>query len=224
MHSGVTVDHSVFDAILLAHVRDEFVDYKAIHDSQLNELGSYLDLLAIVDPARLSRNEQLAYAINVYNATLINAIAQRNHAGFSVADDGFVIFKEPIVRMKSGAISLIDLRDRIIRPAFKDPRVHVALFTGAVSSHPIPRRSYHGDDVDRVLEENMKFFVTDRARNPIDELKRMLALSQIFNWNADDFGGKDAIAAYVSKYAGRSYERFAVSFAEYDWTLNEPQW
>ena len=49
-----------------------------------------------------------------------------------------------------------------------------------------------------------------------------LKLSRIFDWYADDFGGKAALAEYVWKYSGRSYRGYTLSFVDYYWMLNEP--
>src|SRR5437867_10985748 len=118
---AATVDHSVFDKILRENVRQDRVDYAGIKANWMQNLGNYLDLLAMVDVGKLPRNEQLAFYINLYNATMIKAIIDRYHPGYSPADDDFAVFTEPIVRVKTGAVSLNDLEHKIIRPTFKEP-------------------------------------------------------------------------------------------------------
>ena len=88
-------------------------------------------------------------------------------------------------------ISLNHLEHEIIRKQFKDPRIHVALVCAAKSCPPLLNRAYRADDLDKVLDENMKRFVTDASRNQIDDEKRELRLSKIFEWYPADFGGKD---------------------------------
>jgi hypothetical protein len=58
-------------------------------------------------------------------------------------------------------------------------------------------------------------------RNPIDLRRRELKLSKIFEWYADDFGGKGGVAAYVDKYHPADVGKFKVSFVEYSWELND---
>jgi len=48
------------------------------------------------DVSRLPHNEQLAFYINVHNATMIRAIIERYHPGYSTADNDFAVFKEPL--------------------------------------------------------------------------------------------------------------------------------
>jgi len=218
-----TVDHSAFDKILRENVRDERVDYKNIKAKSLGDLDEYLAMLAAVDVKSLPKNERLAYDINLYNATMIRAVITHYQAGYSPAKDNYAVFKEPLVKTDGKTITLDALEKEVIIPTFKDPRVHVALVCGARSCPPILARAYRGDDLDKVLDENMKRFVADRSRNPIDDAKKELKLSRIFDWYAADFGGKDKVKEYVGKIAGKDYSAYTVSFVDYSWDLNDVQ-
>lgn len=214
-------DHSAFTKILADNVtEDGLVDYAALKHKQF-DLLVYLDLLANADVKSMARDEQLAYYINLYNATVLFGISERYHANYSPAENDYELFKTAIVRSGGKTMTLNELENNIIRPTFKDPRVHAALVNGARSSPPLLRRAYTADDLDKTLDANMKRFVNDATRNRIDRGGKRLLLSKIFEWNADDFGGKDKLPAYISRYVeGGSVEGFAVSFLDYDWTLN----
>ena len=215
------VDHSAFDAILEANVRNERVDYLTIRKKHYQDLTAYLDRLSRVDVDELSRDERLAFYINLYNAAMIRAVVERFRADYSPEDDDFRVFKEKSIRLGAGKISLDQIENKIVRPRFKDARIHVALVCGARSCPPLLARAYRGDDLDAVLEANMKRFVAnDPFRNPIDLPRRQLRLSALFDWYADDFGGKGGIAAYVDKYHDQDLSRFKVSFLDYSWKLN----
>lgn len=217
---AAAVDHSALDQLLRKHVREERIDYQAIRDADRPALSAYVDAMAAVDAAALPRDQQLAYYINLYNATVILGVADRLREGYSVSEKDFALFKEPLVRVREKRISLDDLEHKIIRPTFKEPRIHVARVCAAVSCPPILPRAYAAADLEQTLEQNMKRFITDRARNRIDPAERKLAMSQIFNWFAEDFGGKQNLAAYVARYAGVDTASFAVEFLPYDWSLN----
>ena len=217
----LAVDHSTFDAILNARVKDGLVDYAAIREHDAAKLARYLDRLAIIDVPKFSREEQLTYYINLYNATVIKSVVDRLHDGYSLADNEYAIFKEPLVRTGGKKMSLNDLEHEVIRKGFKEPRIHVALVCGAKSCPPILNRAYRADDLDKVLEENMKRFVTDGVRNKIDHERKQLHLSRIFDWYNDDFGGStEAVVEYVGKFVGRDLAGYEVTWLEYDWTLN----
>ena len=215
-----TVDHSAFDTILRAHVRDQRVDYLAIRDAHAPELAGYLDMLAGVDTGALSRDEHLAMLINLYNATMIRAIVDRYEPDYTVAAEDYAVFRQPLVRVDGRTISLDALEHEVIRKRFEEPRIHVALVCGAVSCPPLLPRAYRARTLAATLEANMRRFISDSSRNRIDHAAKRLELSQIFNWFAADFGGKDKIADYVNGYTQADVSRFAVTFIEYDWSLN----
>jgi hypothetical protein len=218
----VAADHDAFDAILHERVSgDGLVDYAAIKQHDGAKLKAYLDQLANVEIEKLSRDEQLAHYVNLYNATMIQAVIDRFRDDYSPAEKDFAVFKEPLVRLsRDRTISLNQLEHEIIRKQFKDPRVHVALVCGARSCPPLLNRAYRADDLDKVLDENMKRFVNDGSRNQIDDEKRELRLSKIFEWYAEDFGGMSAVPAYIARIAGKDVAGYRVSYLEYDWKLN----
>ena len=213
--------HDTFDAILRERVTDGLVDYAAVKQHDAAKLNAYLDEMAKADVATMPRDGQLAHYVNLYNATMIKAVIERLRDGYSPAEDDFAVFKEPLVRVAAGkVVSLNHLEHEIVRKQFKDPRVHVALVCAAKSCPPLLSRAYRAEDLDKVLDENMKRFVIDGARNQVDDQRKELRLSKIFEWYADDFGGKERVAAYVAKYLGRDVSGCRVSHLEYDWTLN----
>ena len=214
--------HDDFDAILRQRVSaDGLVDYAAIKQHDVAKLEAYLAAMSKTAIGKLARDQQLACYINLYNATMIHEVVGRLRDGYSPAEKDFRVFKLPVIPLATGEnISLDHLEHEIIRKQFKDPRIHVALVCGARSCPPLLNRAYRAGDLDQVLEANMKRFVNDRSRNQVDDAKRELRLSKIFEWFADDFGGKDAVPAYVARYVGKDVAGYRVSYLEYDWTLN----
>lgn len=213
-------DHSAFDRILQHHVRDERVDYLAIREHDRDHLAAYLDRIAVFTPDTLSRQAQLALYINLYNATMIRAVTERYHHGYSPSEQNFSVFDAPLVRVDGQTMSLNDLEHKVIRPRFKDPRIHAALVCAALSCPPLLNRAYRSDDLEETLEANMRRFVNDTSRNRVDPAGNRLILSPIFQWYADDFGGQAKLADYVDRYHPESIQGFEVSFTDYSWALN----
>ncbi len=213
--------HAGFDSLLRQTVRDQRVDYTAIARDHAPALHGYLDELAQVDVAALPRDAQLAYYLNLYNASMIQAVLDRRKPGWSPAADDFAVFKAKLVRLRGRTITLNELENDIIRPTFKDPRIHAALVCGARSCPPLLARAYRAEDLDAVLTANVQQWIAnDPQRNRIDHAARRLRLSQIFNWFAVDFGGAAALPAYVGKYLQRDVSGYKVEYLDYDWTLN----
>lgn len=112
-----------FDAILRERVTAGLVDYAAIKQHDAAKLDGYLEQLAQADVMKMSRDEQLAYYINLYNATMIKAVVDRFRDDYSPAEHDFAVFKEPLVRLAGEKrVSLNHLEHEVIRKQFKDPR------------------------------------------------------------------------------------------------------
>lgn len=216
----VEFDHSAFNRILKRHVRNERVDYLAIREHDQNHLIEYLDRIALFSPDALDLKAQLALYINLYNATMIQAVTKRYHPGYSPSEKNFSVFDAPLVHVGGQTISLNDLEHKVIRPKFKDPRIHAALVCAALSCPPLLNRAYHRDDLEETLEANMRRFINDTSRNRIDPTNHRLILSSIFQWYAGDFGGQEKLADYVDRYHAESTQGFDVSFSDYSWALN----
>lgn len=219
--SLAAVDHAPFDAILKDVVQDERVDYAKVKANHTEALGQYLDALAAVDATALSREEQLAFYINLYNATMMKAVVDRGGPAFKPPEGDFAVFKDKLVRTRDGTFSLNELENDIIRKRFDDARIHAALNCAAVSCPPILPRAYLAADLNATLDENVRRWLNDPNRNVIDRTARKLRLSKIFDWYAPDFGGKENAAAWVAEKLGDpALAAYAVEHLEYDWTLN----
>ena len=216
------VDHSRFDRILKAAVHDGSVDYLGIRKHHRQALRGYVAAMARVDIRSQSRAAKLAYYINVYNATMIDAILDRLVKGYSTSDDDHRVFEEPLVRLSGKRVSLNDLENKIIRPEFREPKIHVALVCGARSCPPLLPRAYLPEDLDDVLESNMRRFVNDPKRNRVEGKGRSkkILLSRIFDWYSVDFGGAKGVLGYVQKYRDDDISGLAIEYVEYSWELN----
>ena len=69
----VTVDHSIYALLLKQYVMNGLVDYQGFKKEEV-KLDQYLKVLEKTDSNRLSRNEQFAFYVNVYNAWTIKLI------------------------------------------------------------------------------------------------------------------------------------------------------
>jgi hypothetical protein len=218
--AGLAAAEDGWDALLRAHVRAGRVDYLTLRDRDGAALDSVLARFARVDAAALAPAERLAYQLDLYNATMVRAVCDRFRDGWTPAADSFDVFHAPLVHAGGVALSLDDLEQKRIRPQAHDPRVHVALNCAARSCPPLRERAYRGADLDAVLAANLTRFVNDPQRNRVDRAAHTLALSRIFDWYADDFGGAAAVPAYVGRVAGVDAAGWKVTFLAYDWRLN----
>ncbi len=213
-------DHAELDRILRTHVRDERVDYLLLRKHDGEALGRYLDGLSRVDVNALPERERLALYFNLYNAAMLRAVIDRFHADYTPAEDSWSVFDEPLIRFGERRLSLNALEHEVLRREFREPRLHVALVCAARSCPPLLPRAYRGEDLDAVLDGNMRRFLRDPTRNRIDRKGRRLVLSRLFDWYAEDFGGPSTVAAWVDRYVDGDVTGYAVEFLEYSWELN----
>jgi hypothetical protein len=228
-----TFDHADFDTLLNAHVRDGLVDYDSF--AAAPGFHRYLDRLAAFDPSALSRAEQLAFWINAYNAYTIALILAHDEResirninrtlGLSLKGP----WRERLVHVGGNHYSLDDVEHEIIRPRFGEPRIHFAVVCAAIGCPPLRSEAYRGDVLDVQLDDQARrFLLSTPASNRVDAAARTVALSPIFNWYKEDFGGgKEAIGRFVARLFPAGAERsllesgrFTLTFTEYDWRLN----
>lgn len=212
----------VLDGLLSEVVKGERVDYDLVQRRYIGSLDAVLDLSEKIDPAQLNEKERLAFYINLYNATMIKAVLDRGGVGFKPSDNDFQVFKDKIVRLKGGKVSLNELENEIVRKQFNDARIHAALVCGAVSCPPLIDKAYTADNLDAQLDKNVKAWLSNPSRNVIDDKNKTLKLSQIFDWYAVDFGGKQNLGKWVGEKLGRDFAGYKVEFIPYDWSLNKP--
>jgi len=220
------VDHSLYSGLLKKYVKDGVVNYQGFKNEE-SVLDKYLKVLEAVDSKTLSRNEQFAFFINAYNAWTIKLILSGYPGIRSIKDMGS-LFKSPwkkkISRIDGKIITLDDIEHNILRPRFKDPRVHFAINCAAKSCPPLRSEPYRVGDLEQQLEEMTRAFINDLKNNRLED--NTLYVSSIFKWFKEDFNKN--IIDFFLKYAKEDLkeqleankEKINVKYLDYDWSLN----
>jgi hypothetical protein len=229
--AGAGFDHSGFDRLLKDHVTDGRVDYDAF--ARDPGFPRYLDQLARARPDTLSREEQLAFWINAYNAytiQLVNSHGERRSIRNINKTLGVIKamgpWKQEIVRAGGQTMSLDHVEHEIIRKRFREPRIHFALVCAACSCPPLRREAYTGAGLDRQLDEQARLFIAGSPdSNRVDVANATVYLSPIFGWFKEDFGPD--LGRFLARYVPQGPERrllesgkFKTVETEYDWSLN----
>ncbi len=224
--SKVTVDHSIYGDLLARYVDKGHVDYQGFKTAE-QKLNQYLAVLETIDVKKLSHNEQFAFYINAYNAWTIKLILSGYPGVTSIKDLGS-IFKSPwkkkICRIDGDIITLDDIEHNILRPKFKDPRVHFAINCAALSCPPLMSQPYLGSTLNRQLDDAARAFVNDPKSNYLDG--NTLYVSKIFKWFSEDFDN-DVIGFFLihadsdfKKELESKRENIKIKYLHYDWSLN----
>lgn len=213
--------HAKFNAILEATVNaDGLVDYQALKREHGEALDQYLAAIAAADVDALSRDAQLALYINLYNAAMLDIVVDRLRPGYSVAENDFAVFDEPLLRVRAQQISLNHLEHEIIRKEFQEPRIHAAIVCASKSCPQLRNTAWRPQNLGDQLNAAMRDFLTDPRRNKISPDGRRLQLSKIFEWFAEDFGGPENLPVYIDKFVPQKTRAAEVTFLDYSWQLN----
>jgi len=224
--AAVTVDNSVYAELLKKYVKEGVVDYQGFKNEETH-LDQYLKVLEETDSSKLSRNEQLAFYVNAYNAWTIKLILSGYPGVKSIKEFGS-IFKSPwkkkLARIDGEIVTLDHIEHGILRPKYKDPRVHFAINCASKGCPPLRSEPYRGEVLDQQLDEMARAFINDARRNRLEG--KTLYVSPIFKWFKEDFN--DDIFGFFQEYAqgdlkkqlGSSSEEIKVKYLSYDWSLN----
>lgn len=223
------VDNSLYAEVLKRHVRDGLVDYAALKSNRA-PLDAYLEMMGTVDPENLSRNGQLAFYINLYNAATLRLIVD-HYPVESIKDIGSFFsspWKASIVTLNGELVSLDHIEHEIIRARFNESRIHFALNCSAISCPILHDEPYSAGKLERQLSGATTRFINDGSKNYL--LGRVLYISKIFDWFSGDF--PEDIARWVERYsrdrlrgqfeeAAQKGTPLRVEYLKYDWSLND---
>jgi len=224
--SDIAVDHSIYATLLKKYVHQGNVDYRGFKMEEL-KLDQYLKVLENVDSESLSRNEQFAFYINAYNTWTIKLILSGYPGIKSIKELGNILktpWKKKICRIDGDVITLDDIEHHILRPRFKDPRVHFAINCAALDCPPLASEPYAGNTLDRQLNNAVTAFINNRRRNYFEG--NILYVSRIFKWFKEDFN-EDVVGFFI-KYADEDLKKrleikkqaIKITYLRYDWSLN----
>ncbi len=222
------VSHYLFDKVLKEYVDDNgMVDYSSLKANN-GQLIEYLNLLENNSPrASWSRNEELAYWINAYNAFTLKLIIDY-YPVKSIKDIGSTIqipfvntpWDIEFIHIDGKEYSLNNIEHGIIRKKFNEPRIHFALVCAAKSCPELRREAYIPNMLDEQLSDQAKEFLGDSSKNYITESK--IKLSKLFQWYGADFTKKMTLSEYLNQYAPIHIPKKAKkTFMDYDWALNQ---
>lgn len=222
-----TVDHSLFDALLKQHVLpDGNVDYQGFQKDEAR-LDSYLAVLEQAAPDTLSRNEKFAFYINAYNAWTVKLILSGYPGVKSIKDLGGFFsspWKKKIARINGKVMTLDDIEHAILRPEFKDPRVHFAINCASKSCPVLRPEAYVASRLDSQLDDATGNFLHDPQHNYLKG--NDLYVSSIFKWFGEDFQN-DIVGFFVRHARGKQKDDLIgkkqgikVRYLDYDWSLN----
>lgn len=224
--STQAVDNSIYAELLGKYVKDGVVAYEGLKNDEA-KLNRYLKIIEETDTKALSRNEQFAFYVNAYNAWTIKLILSGYPGVKSIKDLGS-IFKSPwkkkLCRIDGKVFTLDNIEHDILRPRFKDPRVHFAVNCASKGCPHLRSEPYEGIIIDRQLDDSVSADINNPVRNRLEG--QTLYVNKVFDWFSDDF--ENGVVAFFLKYAKGNLKKrlevnkgnIMVKHLDYDWSLN----
>lgn len=206
------------------------VRYQAVTTEDRKILKGYLQAMQAVAVSNYSRAEQQAYWINVYNAATVDVILSRFPV-VSIRDINIspgLLARGPwgakLFSVEGERLSLDDIEHRILRPIWKDSRIHYALNCASLGCPNLQAEAYTADNTEALLERGAREFINHPRGVAIQ--KGRLQVSSIYVWFQEDFGGDaEGLMEHWQQYANPrladALEKYSGGLAhDYDWRLN----
>ena len=240
--------YTIYNDLLTRHVREAGVDYTALKAdrSTLDRAVDALDAPPAHGAGEWTRAQQLAFWINAYNLFTLRAIVDH----YPIRSSWFTLAPRNSIRQIDGVwtdlrwraggrtVTLDDIEHRILRPVFKDARIHFAINCASVSCPPLARKPYQVDTLDAQLDDAARRFLA--SAEGVRVTGDTLHVSSLFKWYGDDFvadyaplvpGLRDsterAILGTIARYGPPETQarardgRVRIAFLRYNWSLND---
>jgi hypothetical protein len=234
--SAQKIDHSAWDKWLQKYLVAPHpsgvnrVRYGSVAPEDRKALKDYLENLQSLPISAHNRAEQKAYWINLYNALTVDVVLS-HYPVRSIRDIGIspgLFSRGPwdakLLTVEGEKLSLNDIEHRILRPIWKDARVHYAVNCASLGCPNLQLAAYTGGNAESLLEKGAGEYINHPRGVAIKNGK--LQVSSIYEWFKDDFGAsRDRLLEHWLKSADkdladalRTYKG-SVEYS-YDWSLN----
>lgn len=233
--SNAKIDHGTWTELLARFVKPSssgvnLVDYRGFSGAR-GELDSYIRGLEATRISNFNRDEQMAFWINLYNAVTVRVVLDHMPVA-SIRDidisPGVLAvgpWDKELVTVEGEALTLNDIEHRILRPIWKDPRIHYAVNCASIGCPNLKTQAWTANGLGAALDAAARAYVNDPRGVRI--AGGDITVSRIYDWFIEDFGGDEGgVIAHISRYASPDLARQirgigALNNTEYDWSLND---
>ncbi|TAD82237.1 MAG: DUF547 domain-containing protein [Sphingomonadales bacterium] len=157
----------------------------------------------IVDIQSLSRNEQLAYWINLHNVAMVEQIANawpvRQPRDIKV--DGVPLDEARFITVEGIKLSPRDIREKIVYHNWQDPVVIYGFWRGEIGGPSLQKEAFNADNVARLLVRGAGDFVNSLRGS--QEQEGRLQVSELYREAAAFFfpDFEKDVRAHLTRYA-----------------------
>ena len=230
-----------YDVLLKRYVKSapdgvNRVDYAGWRANKADRaaLDAYIAEMARRRPSTMTRSEAFAYWGNLYNAVTLKVILDRYPVASirDIKSDSWFDpkaytgpWRQSRVTVEGRRLSLDDIEHVIMRPTFKDPRVHYIVNCASYGCPNLMNRVWRASTLEADLDAAARAFV-NHPRGVTVLPSGGLKVSSIYKWFIEDFGGNDAgLIAHFRAFAKPELSKRLANSPriiedDYDWSLN----
>ncbi len=231
------LDHEPWDRLLHKYIlsnpqsaQNHFI-YSSVSSQDRIILKRYLEYLSGIEISKLQRQEQKVFWINLYNALTVGVVLEhypvKSIRDIDISPGWFSNgpWDAKLLKVEDLDLSLNDIEHRILRPIWRDNRVHYALNCASLGCPDLQGTAFTVANAERLLDKGAEDFVNHPRGVRVTEGE--LVLSSIYKWFIADFGGsEEAVLKHLQKYAHQPLKNELGAFQEtiryqYQWSLNE---
>lgn len=218
---SASISHDLWNELLKKNVTaNGNVNYKGMMTDK-HWLDEYLALLSRTPPdENWQRNDVMAYWINAYNAFTVKLIL--NHYPLKSINDinNGKPWDVAFIKIGDQTLTLNTIENDRLRKEFGDPRIHFAINCASLSCPVILNEAFIPAKLERQLSQAAESFINDTGKNKITRDK--ITISKIFEWYKQDFSKAGGVIAFLNQYSDiKINSSAAISFLDYDWSLNQ---
>jgi hypothetical protein len=230
----IAIDHDDWQRFLDIYLATDYadginrVDYAGVTPEDRVRLQVYIDRMSLTDPREYTLAEQQAYWLNLYNALTVSVVLEHYPVKSIRKINGGLLgtgpWNEALIEVAGQALSLNDIEHRILRPIWRDPRIHYAVNCASFGCPNLAADVYTASNADAMLDAGARAFIN----NPrgVDWQAGKLQLSSIYDWYDTDFGAtREEQLQHLASYADGELAQRLQEYSgriryDYDWRLN----
>jgi len=238
--SKVVVNHQGWGLFLRRYLVEEpdginRFRYGEVSAADRQALRQYVETTSRVAVHGLNQAEQFAYWVNLYNAITVNVVLdhypvtsiRKISLGGSLIPDfvtgGSGPWQAKLTEIDGEPVGLDDIEHRILRPLFKDNRVHYAVNCASIGCPTLMPVPFTAANLQSMLDRSARLYVNHPRAARVE--RGNLTVSSIYRWYMQDFGGNwQGVLAHLRRYANPATAQMLAPFEtvtadDYDWQL-----
>lgn len=202
------------------------VKYGKVSAADKANLRKYIKQMESINVDSLTKKQQMAFWINLYNAKTVDLVITaypvasiRNVRSYLTLGP----WDDKVLKVRGVALSLNDIEHRILRPIWKDVRIHYAVNCASIGCPNLSTRPYTAANLNAKLEAAARSFINHSRAFDVKGGK--LQASSIFSWYQSDWGNEGAVIRHARRYANAATKaklagRTKIDSYDYNWSLN----